>query len=365
MILESNKKTKGKIPFKIFLSIFLAFAAFTTMQMMILGDYINYTEIPIRNMAGIVGFWLILAMGFTFLTIYQIEKYYEKPVIKLADAIKKVANGDFSVYVKPIHTQEKYDYLDEMILDFNKMVEDLGSIETLKTDFFSNVSHEIKTPLSIIQNYSELLFDSKLDSKLRNEYILAMHQATLRLSGLITNMLKINKLEKQTIQVLTEPYDVCAQLCECRVGFEKMWEKKNITFEADIEDKVMIDADESLLEIVWNNLLSNAIKFTDEGGIIMIRQTLELHRVIVQISDTGCGMNENTRKRIFDKFYQGDTSHAKEGNGLGLALVKRVLELMNGSIEVNSEAGKGSTFTVSIPRQNGNEEINREEGRIL
>lgn len=295
-------------------------------------------------------YWMAVAAGLTLFTRKEIQQSYEKPMHDFADATKKVAEGDFSVYVPTIHTSEHLDYLDIMIIDFNKMVEELGSIETLKTDFFSNVSHEIKTPLAIIQNNAELLCMEQ-DPEKQKEYAQTIFHTTKRLSELISNILKLNKLEKQTIVPVAEEYDLCEQLAECAVNYEPVWEKKDIEFDADMEDSVKITADASLMELVWNNLFSNAVKFTEPGGSITLREESDAQMIRVSVEDTGCGMSEETRKHIFEKFYQGDTSHAMAGNGLGLALAMRVLQLNGYQIEVESEAGRGSRFTVLIPKR--------------
>lgn len=294
-------------------------------------------------------YWGMIAVGLTLFARREIRRTYEEPMHMLAEAAKKVADGDFSVYVPTLHTTDKLDYLDIMILDFNRMVEELGSIETLKTDFISNVSHEMKTPIAIIKNHAELLQAEHIAEEQRKEYAKSVENAAVRLSDLIGNILKLNKLENQRITPDIKVYDVCRQLCESILQFEEAWDEKEIDLETEIEDAAMIRADASLVELVWNNLLSNAIKFTEPGGRVAVSQTSDEAQIKISVSDTGCGMSRESMEHIFDKFYQGDTSHSKEGNGLGLALVKRVLELMDGEIQVVSEEGKGSTFTVVLP----------------
>lgn len=293
-------------------------------------------------------YWAAVSAGLTLFSVQIIKNTYECPVQMLAEAAQKVANGDFSVFVPAVHSADKVDYLDAMIQDFNKMVAELGSIETLKTDFFSNVSHEIKTPLAVIQNSAALLNDGTLTSA-QTEHLDTIIHASRRLADLIGNLLRLNKLEKQTIQPAPTPYNLCEQLAESALMFENRWEEKGIDFEADIEDQATIEADASLLELVWSNLLSNAIKFTEPGGTVTLRQTSTADEVEISVTDTGCGMTQETIDHIFDKFYQGDTSHSTEGNGLGLALVLRILNMTNGSISVSSKPGEGSIFTVRLP----------------
>lgn len=333
----------------IFIPTLFFFATITTVQFFILGKFINYRNLETIHFILILGFWVLCASMFTYLTLRQINYRYEIPMQAFAKATHQVANGDFSVYVEPIHPADRLDYLDHMFLDFNKMVEELGSIETLKTDFISNVSHEIKTPIAVMQNYAQYLQKDIILDNQRIEYAKAIEDNSKRLANLITNILKLNKLENQKINPEMLEYDICRQLSECVIQFEEIWEKKNIEFIADIEDRAYICADASLMELVWNNLLSNAIKFTKDNGVVTLKQTSSEDEITVSISDTGCGMSEDTLKHIFDKFYQGDTSHSKEGNGLGLALVFRVLQLHDGTISVNSILGKGTTFMVTLP----------------
>ena len=345
----NRKKNKSLFPpsiFFVYLLVLLVMAGVHT-GLLTLMEKLGWND-TIQIILPVV-YWSIIAAGLTIFTRWRIQKTYDIPVQRLAKAAQQVAEGDFSIYVPTMHTAENKDYLDRLIDDFNKMVAELGSMETLKTDFFANVSHEFKTPLAGIQNNAMLLQRKNISEKEQWECADAIVESTRRLSDLISNMLKLNKLEKQTIVPKAEPYDLCEQLCECVIQFDGIMEKKKIEFEADLEDQAVIAADESLMELVWNNLLSNAIKFTPDGGSIVLHQHTDADGIIVSVSDTGCGMDSETQKKIFEKFYQGDTSHATEGNGLGLALVLRVLHLLDCQISVQSELGKGSVFTVHIP----------------
>ena len=295
-------------------------------------------------------YWAAIALIFCLVTAYQKYQAFDKPMRMLSEGAKKVASGDFSVYLKPLNTPKYQNEVDRMFQDFNTMVTELGSIETMKNDFIATVSHEFKTPLAIIQNYASALENDALDDETRREYLETLRTASGKLAEMVTNILRLNKIENQTIPLHAAPYDVCAQLCDCVAGFSDKLDEKNLELDADMEDSAEISADREMLLLVWNNLLSNAIKFTEPGGEIRIQQFSDAETVTVKITDTGCGMDASTLRRIFDKFYQGDSSHSKEGNGLGLALVRQVLGLFHGSITAESEAGRGSMFTVVLSR---------------
>ena len=233
---------------------------------------------------------------------------------------------------------------------FNRMAEELSGTETLRTDFISNVSHELKTPLAVIQNYGNMLAQPGLSEGQRREYAEAITDTSRRLANLITNILKLNKLENQQIFPTVRTYSLSEQLCECFLSFEGAWDAKNLEIETDLAENVMVDTDAELLSLVWNNLFSNAIKFTEPGGLVSLSLKTEGSLAIVTVSDTGCGISRETGAHIFEKFYQGDTSHAIQGNGLGLALVKRVIDIIGAEISVESEVGKGSTFIVKLKR---------------
>jgi signal transduction histidine kinase len=271
---------------------------------------------------------------------------FEKPMLEIGQAARKVAAGDFNVRVHSQRKDDKKDELELLIDDFNKMVKELATIETLKSDFISNISHEIKTPLAIIQSYASALQKDELPKAEKKKYIETILEASQKLSSLVSNILRLNKLESQEI-IQTEAYSLDEQLRCCILALEEKFEQKSIEFDADLEE-ITITSDESLMEIVWNNLLTNAIKFTESNGSVKVTLKKYNNKAIVSVSDTGCGMSEETCKKIFERFYQGDTSHSTEGNGLGLALVKRVIDLVEGEINVMSGEGKGTTFTVAL-----------------
>ena len=280
----------------------------------------------------------------------------DKPVKMVTDAAGQIMNGDFSARVKHMHGSgmEGFNQIGESI---NAMAEELSSVETLRTDFIANVSHEMKTPLAVMQNYGTLLQTPDLPEEKRIEYAKAITDASRRLADMMTNILKLNRLENQQIYPNLTTFDLGEQLCESLLQYECTWERKNIEIETDIAESVAVSADAELLLLVWNNLFSNAFKFTKDGGKVTLTLTADEKYATVKISDTGCGMSAEVGAHIFEKFYQGDTSHATQGNGLGLALVKRVVDIMQGEIGVESTVGEGTTFTVRIRREeNGLEE---------
>ena len=279
----------------------------------------------------------------------------DRPTKRISDGLEKLTKGEFSERIELFADPLDSNRYNVIIRRINKMADELSGVETLRTDFVSNVSHEMKTPLSVIQNYAALLRSPNLPEADRIEYAVAIDDATKRLAALITNILKLNKLENQQIFPETERFDLSEQVCECLLEFESEWEKKSIEIETDIDEDIIINADPELLSLVWHNLFSNAIKFTDEGGTVGLAVKRHGNRVVVSVSDTGCGIDSETGKHIFDKFYQGDTSHASRGNGLGLALLKRVIDITGGEIAVDSELGKRSTFTVILTSNNDTE----------
>ena len=293
---------------------------------------------------------LVLTVIFSVIDTLRRKLTVERPVQEITEAAEKIIRGDFSVRIKPQNRFGTDGTFQRIAECFNQMAEELGSVETLRTDFIANVSHEMKTPLAVIQNYGTLLQAQELSDEKRLEYAKGVTDGSRRMADMMTNILKLNRLENQQIYPQTEEYDLGEQLCECLLQYENVWERADIEIETDIAEDVRVKADAELLSLVWNNLFSNAFKFTKAGGRVSVLLTTEKEYAVVRVQDTGCGMSPEVGAHIFEKFYQGDTSHATRGNGLGLALVKRVMDIMQGEIGVESAIGKGSTFTVKIRR---------------
>ena len=312
---------------------------------------ITFTEENIATAAKLTfGNVLLISLLFTFIDALRRKLMVERPTKRIVSAGERITNGNFSVRIEPLGDSYVYESFNSIIECFNKMAEELGSVETLRADFIANVSHELKTPLAIMQNYGTMLQSPNLPEEKRVEYAKGVTDNSRRLASLITNILKLNKLENQQIFPVSQRFDLSEQLCETLLQFEEIWEQKGIDIETDIEDSVYINSDSELLSLVWSNLLSNAFKFTENSGKVTVSLVADENCATIRISDTGCGISPETGAHIFEKFYQGDTSHAMQGNGLGLALVKRVVDIMNGEIAVQSEVGKGSTFTVKLKR---------------
>ena len=300
---------------------------------------------------------ILLSVGMAIVDYVRRKLTGDRPVKRIAEATEKMIEGDFTVR---IHHTTKFatdDSFNEIIECINKMAEELSGVETLRTDFIANVSHEMKTPLAVMQNYGTLLQTPDLPEEKRMEYAKAITDASRRLADMMTNILKLNRLENQQIYPTPTTFDLGEQLCESLLRYENVWERKHIEIDTDIAEGVMISADAELLSLVWNNLFSNAFKFTEDGGKVSLTLSADEKYATVKIADTGCGMSADVGAHIFEKFYQGDTSHATLGNGLGLPLVKRVVDIMQGEIGVESAVGTGTTFTVRIRRfENGLEE---------
>lgn len=269
-----------------------------------------------------------------------------KPIRTLSKATEEVAKGNFSV---KIGIPKDYEFA-LLAKNFNKMVHELSSIETLRNDFVSNVSHEIKTPIASIQGFAKLIQDKNLNDDERSEFTDIIISELSRLSKLTSNILKLSKLENQEVITGKAEFALDEQIRCAILIMEPEWSEKGIDLDIDL-DKVSIIGNEDLLQQVWLNIIGNAIKFTEKGGTIGIKLMDLQDKIVIKVSDNGVGMNEETQRHIFDKFYQGDKSHLSKGNGLGLSLVKRIIELCDGEIKVRSKLYYGTTFTIGLPKK--------------
>ena len=350
--MKINKILKNRLlidAVKHFVVFFTLISFVVTCNFFLFIHFLQMNETEIREAAPIT-FWNIILMTILFSVIDMIRRGWmvSRPVKRIREGMDKIVAGDFTTRIPYIKGENSSNEFDSIIKGLNDMTAELAGVETLRTDFISNVSHEIKTPLAVIQNYATMLQSSMLTKDEQKEYANAITVQTKKLSELVTNILKLNRLENQQIYPEKKEYNLTEQICECLLAFEYAWEKKDIEINMDVEDDVMICQDAELLSLVWNNLFSNAIKFCKEKGTVSVSIKKEDGKCRVSVSDTGCGISSETGKFIFDKFYQGDTSHATQGNGLGLALVKRVIDIIGGNILVQSVVGEGTTFTVEL-----------------
>lgn len=276
--------------------------------------------------------------------IYYKNAKLSRTIKELEDATEKVAKGDFKIQVELTGNED----IDSYIQNFNKMVHALGGIETLKENFISDVSHEIKTPIAVIQSYSKALRHTDLDEKTRARYEKVLDDNIKKLSNLTTNVLNLSRLENQDISLSKSEFSLDEQLRQCILSFEPQWTKKHIDLQLDLPNTTYYGYAD-LINQIWQNLISNAIKFTGEKGKIAVSIEKQNDYIVVSVSDNGIGIPEEAIDKIFEKFYQCDTSHSKEGNGLGLALVKRIVHICGGEITASSKPDCGATFVVKLP----------------
>lgn len=274
--------------------------------------------------------------------------YYIRPAQAVAEATKRVAKGDFGVRVpRPetyIGTEESY----VLIENFNRMAKELQSIDHMQKGFTGSVSHEFKTPLSSIVGFSEILLEDGLSEGERREYTGLVYEEALRLSRLAENLLRLSRLDAQAIVMRHEEIAVDEQIRQCVILLAERWEAKGIAFAMDLPS-MQIEGDPDLTKQVWLNLIDNAVKYSGEDSSIHISGRLAPHSICVRIRDEGIGIPEEKQARIFERFYQCDESHRERGHGLGLSIVKRIMELLGGQIECQSQPGKGTEMVVALP----------------
>lgn len=274
----------------------------------------------------------------------SLSKIFFDPIRELNEGMQKVADGDFAVRLETKSTSLE---IQEMVAGFNMMVKELGSTEILQTDFVSNVSHEFKTPINAIEGYTTLLQGCENLEPEQQEYVEKILFNTGRLSSLVSNILLLSKIENQSIQTQREAFSLDEQIRETIVALETAWAPKNIELDVEL-DGVTYNGNELMMRHVWMNLIGNAVKFSPADSTVSIRLENGKDKFVFTVCDEGEGLSEEAQKHLFDKFYQADTSHKSEGNGLGLALVKRILAIEGGNVEAENVTGGGCQFTVTL-----------------
>lgn len=267
-----------------------------------------------------------------------------KPIGQLIAAINELASGNFKVRIHLSGSEE----IEKLSDSFNRMAEELGNTEMLRSDFINNFSHEFKTPIVSLRGFAKLLKNPDLTQEERDEYLDIIISESNRLTQLSANVLNLSKVENLSIVTDNESFDLTEQIRQSVLLLEPKWEKKKVEIIVDM-DEVTCCANKQLLNQIWINLIDNAVKFTPEHTKIKVKLRQEKEAVIFKVLDNGYGMDEETCSHIFDRFYQGDSSHITEGNGIGLTVVQKIVHLYNGEITVQSEEGIGTTFTVILP----------------
>ncbi len=330
------------------LSTRLVFAVMATVICSIILSYIACTllklVVPFLDRVPFVVQLLIFSLVIAFLAAIYITKYFLSPIQELRHGMKQVAQGDFDVQLK---SNTKSPELQELMAGFHGMVSELKSTEILQSDFVSNVSHEFKTPINAIEGYATLLQSNEHMDECQADYVDKILFNTRRLSSLVSNVLLMSKIDNQTLHYQRKVYNVSEQIREELLALEPAWTEKDIEFDVELED-TLYSGYEALMRHVWSNLIGNAVKFSPQGGEIRISLRQEPGALVFCVEDQGPGISEEAKKHIFDKFYQGDTSHKNEGNGLGLALVKRILSISNAEIKAENRNEGGCRFTVTL-----------------
>ena len=300
---------------------------------------------PLRQQAFWPMLMVILCILFAIVLTTGFSGRHVTPIHKVNKAMKQVSRGDFSIH---LDENEGIGEIRELISSYNHMARELSGIEMFRTDFINNFSHEFKTPIVSIRGFAKQLQRDDLTDEQRREYARIIVDESERLANMSANVLLLTKLENQQIITDKAEYPLDEQLRSCILLMEKQWSEKNLDLQLDL-DEISYNGNEEMMSHIWVNLISNAIKFSPVGGLLEVGCMRVQDFIIVHVRDQGEGMDAETQARIFEKFYQGDSAHATEGNGLGLALAKRIVDLCGGKIAVDSAPDQGTTFSVYLP----------------
>lgn len=288
---------------------------------------------------------VVLIVAFTALIISLNAKRMVAPVVRLSEETKKIARGDFET---EIAISNRKDEVAELERNFAVMVKELRSIEYMRKDFIANVSHDMKTPLSIIEGYADILTRDDVPEEEKRQCAAVIKKETDRMIGMTSNILRISKLSSKNIQTAKNTFQLDEQIRQAVLLLEPKWNERGISLDINLQE-LSYTGDEELLLLVWQNLLDNAIKYSHEGGSIRIDMGSDAKNVQIRVTDCGIGISEEAKERIFEQFYQVETSRSGEGSGLGLSIVKRIVDLHGGEIEVTSRPEESASFLVKLP----------------
>lgn len=310
--------------------------------------YSNIKDFPLGILALLVLIYILFA-GLVFYIIDYVRRnvFINKPLNDILDATYLISKGQFDINLKPRHNLSDYDELDMIMVNINKMVNALRNEEILRNDFISNFSHEVKTPIAVIDGYINFLKKRDIKDNDKEMYLDKLAISVSNLSNLVSNILKLNKLENEE-EIEKENVNLVSILENVIVSFDELLVNKNINLDIDICDKADIISNQSIIQIIFSNLISNAIKFSKDNSIIVIKLLKNDNNYKFIVKDNGIGMTKDTINNIFNRFYQADSSHKSEGNGLGLSMVKKGIDRLGYKISIESEEGIGSTFVVDI-----------------
>lgn len=337
---QKNNKFSLSVRFTILVSAEIIGSVLIAYGLSVLLNYVMPVHIKIPLLLELIVLSLLVGVVVTSF----LSKWFFDPIKYLRLAMEKVADGDFTVQLE---TESSSKEIQELYSGFNLMIHELNATEVLQTDFVSNVSHEFKTPINAIEGYTTLLQGCEGLNEDQRQYVDKILFNTKRLSQLVGNILLLSRIENQSIETNQIWYRLDEQIRQSIVALESAWTKKDIEFDVDLEN-IKYFGNETLLHHVWDNLIGNAVKFSPQGGIVRMRLENKDGKIVFTVEDNGPGIPEEVQKHIFDKFYQADSSHRQEGNGLGLALVKRILALTGGEIEVENISAVGCRFTVIL-----------------
>ncbi|MBE6616729.1 MAG: HAMP domain-containing histidine kinase [Ruminococcaceae bacterium] len=310
------------------------------------------TDVLVQKVLGIEihippALWLTLisiVIGAVLTTI--MNYFFFRPVTRLSKAMKSVAKGEFG---NTLETNSIIEEIKELYASYNLMTKELANTEMLQSDFVSNVSHEFKTPINAIEGYATLLQDGSLTEEEKNKYVHKILHNTRRVSDLVGNILLLSKVDNQAIQTKPVNYRLDEQIRQAILLLEEKWSSKGIDFDLEL-DEIEYYGNESIMLHVWTNIIDNAVKFSPDEGAIAITASCAGDSITVAVEDNGPGIPADKLNHIFDKFYQADSSHKEEGNGLGLALVKQILDVCGGRAQAENKPSGGCIFTVTLKR---------------